>query len=310
MVRNNSPQYLSDIIGQEKIKESLRILVDAAKHRHEALDHLLFCAPPGYGKTVLANVVANEMGIESKFLIGSAVERAGDFAKILTDLRAGHILIIKEIETLRKTIIELLNTAMEDFFIDIVIGKGLSARSLQLKLPRFTVIGITSKPSQVNERLKKLMFQYVLAPYDELELGTIILSFANQQDIVIHPEAANLLAKHCNGSPDEARRLLRSVHKYSIARSNGELTTAIVEAALPVMLNQQSVPIAAEREPIPDNVKIFVWQRDKGRCVMCGSQEKLEFDHIIPLALGGSNTERNIQLLCEKHNRNKGARIG
>ena len=304
-----SPKHLLDIIGQEKIKESLKIMIEAARQRGEALDHVLFCGPLGFGKTTLANVVANEMGVEIKVVAGSSILKEVDLASILTSLRAGDVLLIQQIEVLRKPVMEVLYSAMGDFALDIIVGKRSSARSIQLKLSRFTVIGTTSQPSQVNERLKSLMFECVLAPYDDVELGNLIFLFAKQQNVVIHPEAARLLAKYSGGSPSEAHRLLKSVHQYSIVRSNGELTIPVLKDALPVMLHQRNEPVATERQPIPDNVKMFVWQRDQGRCVICGSQENLEFDHIIPLAKGGSNTARNIQLLCEKHNRSQGANL-
>lgn len=151
------PHNLLDFIGQNKITESLAVLTSAARKRQEALDHLIFFGFPGLGKTTLAEIVANEMGVGMQVITGQVVEKATDFAATLTNLRAGDILLIQQIESLRRSLIELLIPAMEEYAIDIVIGKGSAARSVRLKLPHFTVIGITSNLFQVDKRLINLM---------------------------------------------------------------------------------------------------------------------------------------------------------
>jgi len=148
------PQFLTDLIGQEQVKENLSILIEAARQRGEALDHVLFYGPPGLGKTTLSHVLANEMGVNIKITSGPAVERAGDLAAILTNLRAGDILFIDEIHRLGRAVEEVLYPAMEDFALDIVIGKGPSARSIRLKLPRFTVVGATTRLALVTAPLR------------------------------------------------------------------------------------------------------------------------------------------------------------
>jgi len=223
-------------------------------------------------------------------------------------VRAGELLLIQQIESVRKQVMEVLVPAAEDFALDIIIGKGPSARNVRLRLPHFTLVGTTSKLSQVDERLSSLMFAFDLATYDVHEISTIVSSFAKQQEIAIALEAADLVAEHCNGCPGEASVLLKKVHEYAIAYAAGHITPAVARDALAVF-GSRSNSSSKERQPIPDDVKMFVWQRDGGRCVKCGSQENLEYDHIIPISKGGSNTARNIQLLCEKCNRTKGANI-
>lgn len=302
------PQRFSNMIGQDKIRESLAILIAAARRRGEALDHLLFVGSSGLGKTTFANMVANEMGVNLKVVSGSTIERKSDMAAILTNLRAGDVLFIDEIHRLSRPVEEVLYSAMEDFAFDIVIGKGPSARSIRLKLPRFTVVGTTSKLAQVDEQLTGLMLVYDFAPYDAQDVGIIILSLAKQQGIAIDMQAANVLAEYCNGNPGRAATLLKKIDKFALVRADGYITPAIVKDALSVFGFIDILPVR-DRQPIPDDAKIFVWQRDNGRCVICGSQENLEYDHIIPISKGGSNTARNIQLLCEKHNRSKGGNL-
>jgi hypothetical protein len=197
---------------------------------------------------------------------------------------------------------------MTDFSMDIVIGKGPSARSINLKLPHFTVVGTTSKPMQVDEKLRSLMFTFNFKPYDKAEIGKIISLSAMQQEINIEIEAINLLAGQSNGSPGEALLFLKKMHEYAIAYSDGKITSMIARDAIAVFGSNKN-SLLFERQIIPDDVKMFVWQRDRGCCVKCGNQENLEFDHIIPIVKGGSNTARNIQILCEKCNRSKSANI-
>ena len=293
---------LVTFVGQEAIKQSLIVLVAAAQQKGEPLHHLLLCGQPGMGKTTLAKAIADEMRCPIKIISGKAVQRPGDFAAMLTNLRAGELLLIQQIESMRKSLVEVLVPATADFILDVIVGKGPSARSLRLKLPHFTLVGTTSNLSRVDEDLRSLMFVFDFAAYDVCEIGEIILSLAKQQGIAIDVEIANLLAEHCNGCPGEALVLLKKVHEYAIAYAAGHMTPAIARDALAVFGRKSSVP-TRKRQPIPDDVKMFVWQRDGGRCVQCGSQENLEYDHIIPVSKGGSNTARNIQLLCEKCNR-------
>ena len=299
---------LTTFVGQETIKPSLIALIAAVQQKGEPLHHLLLCGQPGMGKTTLAQSIADEIRCPIRIVSGKAVPKAGDLAAILTSLRQGELLLIQQIESMRKPLVEVLVPAIADLTLDIIIGKGPSVRSIRLRLPHFTLIGTTSKPSQVDERLNSLMFAFDLAAYDVHEISQIIPSLAKQQGITIDSEAADLLAEYCNGCPGEASVLLKKAHEYAVAYAAGHITPAIVRDALAVFGPKSSSP-SRERQPIPNDVRVFVWQRDGGRCVKCGSQENLEYDHIIPVSKGGSNTARNIQLLCEKCNRSKSVNI-
>ncbi len=312
--RDQAQPRLRNLVGQEAIKHQLQILIYAALQKGEPLPHILLCGQPGMGKATFAKALANEMGMPIRMTAGPAIERPGDLAAILTSLRAGEVLFIDEVHRLGRAVGDVLYPAVEDLALDIIIGKGPSARSLRLRLPHFTVVGITYKPSQVDQRLRRLMLMCDFVPYRVHEIRKIILLLAAQQGIVIGSEAADLLAEHCEGCPGNASSLLKRAYDYAMVSANGHLTPEVAEGALAVFGKSPPTPAdQADRlragQPIPDDVKLFVWQRDGGRCVKCGSQEKLEFDHIIPISKGGGNTARNLQLLCEKCNRVKGGNL-
>ena len=232
MKHTDPPQSLSEIIGQKNIKENLSIQIIAAKTRGDFLEHLLFYGPYGSGKSTLAKVVANDMGVNFKSIDGSTLAKPMDIANTITNLYAGDILIVEQIEKLRKKILEILYPALEDFVLDVVIGKGLSARYARLKLPKFTLIGTTSKLSAVDERLKKFMFLYNLEPYDNNDLSRMIIFFAKQNAITIDIDAVSILAKYSKGLPAEASNLLRHAHNYAIARADGVITLNVAKKAL------------------------------------------------------------------------------
>lgn len=295
----------SKFIGQEEIKSGLMILVAAARKKKEPLHHFLLCGQSGMGKMTLVNIIAAEMEMKFKIISSKTIEKKGDIEKILTNLEERSFLIIDQIETIRKQALEILVQAMADFKFNFVID---SALSVPIDLPHFTLVGITTKPSQVDKRLNNLMLPFNFTPYKKDEIGKIISLSATQQGINIELEAINLLAEQCNGCLGEALLVLKKVHKYTIAYADGQITSTIARNALAMFGSNNDSPIF-ERQSIPDDVKIFVWQRDRGCCAKCGSQENLEYDHIIPVTKGGSNTARNIQLLCEKCNRSKSANI-
>ena len=219
------PRRLADLIGQEQIKENLSILIAAARQRGEPLDHVLFYGPPGLGKTTLAHVLANEMSVNIKITAGPAVERAGDLAAILTNLHAGDVLFIDEIHRLGKAIEEVLYPAMEDYALDIIIGKGPSARSIRLKLPRFTVIGATTRLALVSAPLRaRFGAVYRLDYYEFAAMQEIVRRAAGKLAVKAEPGGIDEVARRARGTPRVALRLLRRVRDFVQVRTDGVIS--------------------------------------------------------------------------------------
>jgi holliday junction DNA helicase RuvB len=230
------PQKLADLIGQEQVKENLSILIAAARGREEALDHVLFYGPPGLGKTTMAHVVANEMGVNVKVTAGPAIERAGDLAAILTNLRQGDVLFIDEIHRLGRAVEEVLYPAMEDFSLDIVIGKGPSARSIRLKLPRFTVVGATTRLALVTSPLRaRFGAVYRLDYYDIAPMKQIVARAAGLLNVPTDESGISEVARRARGTPRIALRLLRRVRDYAQVRADGTITQEVAREALDLL---------------------------------------------------------------------------
>ena len=211
------PQCLEDYIGQEKIKSTLKIYIEAAKSRGEALDHVLFYGPPGLGKTTLSGIIANEMGTKMKVTSGPAIEKPGEMAAILNNLQEGDVLFVDEIHRLNRQVEEVLYPAMEDFAIDIMLGKDSSARSIRLELPHFTLVGATTRF------------------YTPQELKTIIMHSAGVLGVEIDPEGALELARRSRGTPRLANRLLKRVRDFAQVKYDGAITKEVTDFALDIM---------------------------------------------------------------------------
>jgi Holliday junction DNA helicase RuvB len=230
------PQKLADLIGQDQVKENLGILIAAARQRREALDHVLFYGPPGLGKTTLAHVVANEMGVNVKVTAGPAIERAGDLAAILTNLRAGDVLFIDEVHRLGRAVEEVLYPAMEDFALDIVIGKGPSARSIRLKLPHFTVVGATTRLALVTAPLRaRFGAVYRLDYYELAAMQAIVSRAAGMLKVEIEQGGVEEIARRARGTPRVALRLLRRVRDFAQVRADGVITSKVAREALDLL---------------------------------------------------------------------------
>ena len=233
-IENNlRPKLLTDYIGQSAVKENLKIYIEAAKKREEPLDHVLFYGPPGLGKTTLASIIANEMNVNLKITSGPAIEKPGDMASILNNLQEGEIIFIDEIHRLSRTVEEVLYTAMEDFAIDIVIGKGSSAKSIRIDLPKFTLVGATTRAGMLTAPLRD-RFGVVsrMEFYTTEELTQIVKRSANVLNVPIDEKGAVAIALRSRGTPRIDNRLLKRVRDFAEVKYDGKITSEVADLAL------------------------------------------------------------------------------
>ena len=230
------PQYLKDYIGQEKAKEILKIYIEAAKQRNDALDHVLFYGPPGLGKTTLAGIIANEMGVNLKVTSGPAIEKPGEMAAILNNLQEGDLLFVDEIHRLNRQVEEVLYPAMEDYAIDIMIGKGATARSIRLDLPKFTLVGATTRAGMLTAPLRdRFGVIHRLEFYSIEELKLIIQHSAKILNVEIDENGARELARRSRGTPRLANRILKRVRDFAQVKYDGMITEEVAKVALDLL---------------------------------------------------------------------------
>ena len=230
------PQCLDDYIGQEKAKSTLKIYIEAAKQRHDSLDHVLFYGPPGLGKTTLAGIIANEMGVNMKVTSGPAIEKPGEMAAILNNLQEGDLLFVDEIHRLNRQVEEVLYPAMEDFAIDIMIGKGSTARSVRLDLPHFTLVGATTRAGLLTAPLRdRFGMIHHMEFYTEDELKLIIKQSAKVLNVKIEDAGATELARRSRGTPRLANRILKRVRDFAQVKYHGVITETVAHTALDLM---------------------------------------------------------------------------
>lgn len=312
--RTLRPQYFKEYIGQDKVKDQLKIFIEAAKLRDEALDHTLLFGPPGLGKTTMAFVIANEMGVNLKQTSGPAIEKAGDLVAILNDLEPGDILFIDEIHRMPMAVEEVLYSAMEDYYIDIMIGAGETSRSVHLELPPFTLVGATTRAGMLSNPLRARFGINGHMEYYELpDLTEIVERTSEIFEMTIAPEAALELARRSRGTPRIANRLLKRVRDYAQIMGNGIIDDKIADKALtmldvdregldyvdqkilrtmiemygggPVGLGTLSVNIAEERETVEDMYepyliqKGFIMRTRTGRVATAKAYEHMGYDY-------------------------------
>lgn len=306
-IESLKPKQFSDFIGQDRIKARLELAIAAAKSRSETLPHVLLIGPPGLGKATLASIIPKAMGTGVKSISGSLIKNGGDLLGFLTNLEEGDVFFIDEIHLLQRAFEAYLPPSAQDFTVNFTIDQGSNARIVRLNLSRFTLIGTTPRPDRISRNLLSL-FPIVesMDAYSIEELAAIARRFASALKLAVDETTASRIARSSDGTLMDILNRLQHVRDFAHVRGEGMITVLIAEAALKMLAsNVEKQEANGNRDAIPSEVRREVWRRDGGKCVKCGNRERLEFDHIIPVTKGGSNTARNIELLCEICNRSK-----
>lgn len=299
--------HLPDIfIGQKKILEKINILVEKAKTTNNPLPHMLLVGDEGMGKETLARIIAQQLNSNITISFGDCIEKAGDIIGILTNLNERDIFLIKDIEKLNKIVKDFLYPALHSYQIDFVIDKGPYAKQVKFNLKQFTLISTTSQLDKLDTNLARTFFSiYRFAPYSTEEISQLILNKSRLLNVVCDEESIKYISQKANGVPAEAVSLFNKVVKYAELSGVKLITNEVIQECLVLSESEYEADKKDIGRNIPGEVRREVWRRDEGKCVECGSQEKLEYDHVIPVTKGGSNTARNIRLLCEVCNRKK-----
>jgi Holliday junction DNA helicase RuvB len=302
------PKSFSSFVGQSRVKTRLEMAIAAAKSRGDVPGHILLVGSPGSGKATLAQIIADAMGVNIKRVNGPVLTKGGELANLLTSVEKGDVFFIDDIHQVSRTISEYLYPAMKDFRLDVIIDQGLNQRSLRLNLPKFTLIGTAPRQERVHrELLSCFSIIETMIPYTSEEVVVIARQFADVLGLDINQTASARIAHSSDGTPLDILNRLRHVRDYAHVKGFlGEVTPEITADALEILPSTESASEGYNgRQAIPSEVRREVWRRDRGTCAKCGSRENLEYDHIIPITKGGSNTARNIELLCEVCNRLK-----
>ena len=308
-----TPRYLRDFVGQARIKSKIQQAIETSRENGLPPGHIILIGPAGSGKTTLgllaADNIANATSTTVKVVNGSGIKNAGDLAGLLTNLEENEVLFVDNIDLLpNAAIAEYLEPALADFKLDIIIDEGPNARGVRLNLPRFTLVATAT-----NKKLLSPMLQACFTTDEELEgYTTAELADITRHDgkclmLEIDQDATDLIVRSTSGTPSSVLNLIRHIRVYAkIKKSSQRITAEIATEALKLLESNERLEGAKQaRQGIPSEVRREVWRRDGGRCVKCGNRERLEYDHIIPVIRGGSNTARNIELLCETCNRAK-----
>ena len=311
-----SPHYLQDFVGQKRIINKVHKELESSKQKSFPLVHILFNGSAGIGKTTLALLVAdniaNATGATVKAINASGIKCASDLAGLLTNLEENDLFFVDNIDLLPKEMAEYLESALADFKLDIVIDEGPNARSIRLNLPRFMLIATATNKKRLSPMLQACFTtDEEMDEYSTEDLAGITRHIAKHLLLDIDQNANDLIVSSTDGTPSSVLNVMRHVRVYAkIKRSSLNITAEIAAEALRMLQsNDQSQNTEQARQGIPSNVRREVWRRDGGKCVKCGSRINLEYDHIIPVTRGGSNTARNIELLCETCNRSKSSSI-